>query len=87
MVNLIRLSTPKKFSFYILGDFNLPNIDWNIPSTTFNDCNINFIKFFSDNHFTQFIDSQTHKDGNIFDYCFVIVWVWIELSFIRLIHL
>ena len=55
------------FPFYILGDFNLPNIDWNIPSTTYNDCHKSFIKFCSDNILTQLIDSPTHKNGNILD--------------------
>ena len=46
MINLIKNFIPNKFSFYILGDFNLPNIEWNISSTTYNDCHISFIEFF-----------------------------------------
>ena len=67
MIDLIRNLIPKKYPFYILGDFNLPNIDWNIPSTTYNDCHKCFIKFCSDNLLTQLIDSPTHKNGNILD--------------------
>ena len=65
MIDLIRHFIPKKFPFYILGDFNLPHIDWNIPSTTYNGCCKSFIKFCSDNTFTQLIESPTHKDVNI----------------------
>ena len=67
MIDLIRHLIPKQSPFYILGDFNLPYIDWNIPSTTYNDCHKCFIKFCSDNLFTQLIDSPTHKNGNILD--------------------
>ena len=67
MINPIRNFIPNKFPFYILGGFNLSNIDWNIPSTTYNDCHISFIKKNSDNHVTQLIDSPTFKDGNILD--------------------
>ena len=62
MIDLIR-----KISFLLLGDFNLPHMDWNIPSTTYNDCHKSFIKFCSDNILTQLIESPTHKDGNIHD--------------------
>ena len=48
------------FFFYILGDLNFPNIDWNIPSSTFNECNKSFIEFCSENFLTQIIDSPTH---------------------------
>ena len=67
MIDLIRHLIPKQSPFYILGDFNLPNIDWNISSTTYNDCHKCFIKFCSENLFTQLIDSSTHKNGNILD--------------------
>ena len=67
MIDLIRHLIPKQSPFYILGDFNLQNIDWYIPITTYNDCHKCFIKFCSDNLFTQLIDSPTHMNGNILD--------------------
>ena len=67
IIKLIRHLIQKKFPVYTLADFNLPNIDWNIPDTTYNDCHISFTKFCSDNLFTQLIDSPTHKDGYILD--------------------
>ena len=51
---------------FFFGDFNLPHIDWNIPSPTLNDCHKSFIKFFSDNIITQ-LEPSTHIDGNILD--------------------
>ena len=42
MIELIKHFIPKKYSFYILlypiyiiRDFNLPHLDWTIPSSTF----------------------------------------------------
>ena len=67
MIDLIKHFTPKNVSFYILGDFNFPNIDWSIPSSTFNECDKSFIKFCSEIFLTQIIDSPTHNDGGILD--------------------
>ena len=58
---------PNDHSFYVLGDFNLPNMDWTIPGTDFNDSYECFLDFFTDNFLTQLIKSQTHKNGNILD--------------------
>ena len=68
MIDLIRHFVPKKFPFYILGDFKLPHIDCNIPSTTYNHCHKRFIKFCSDIILSQLIESPIHKDGNILDF-------------------
>ena len=57
----------KNVSFYFLGEFNFPNIDWDIPSSTFNECNKSFIKICSENFLTQIINLPTHKDIGIFD--------------------
>ena len=67
MIDLIKHFTPKNVSFYILSDFNFPNIDWSIPSSTFNECNKSFIKFCSENFLTQIIDTPTHKDCDNLD--------------------
>ena len=67
MIDLIKHTTPKIFSFYIIGIFNFPNINWIIPSSNFNECNKSFIKFCCENFLTQIIDSPTHKDVGILD--------------------
>ena len=59
-IDLIKHFVPKNYSFYILGDFNLPHADWTIPSSPFNECHENFLKFDSENFFTKLIDSPTH---------------------------
>ena len=58
---------PKKFSFYVVGDFNMPKIDWRIPSTDFNKAHECLLNFCTDNFLTQVIESPTHKNGNILD--------------------
>ena len=87
MLILIINFIPKKFLFYILGEFKLPNIGWNIPSKTYNDCHKSLIKFYLYNLLTQLIDSTTHKNGNILDLLLCNKWLWIELRFILFICL
>ena len=67
MIYLIKHLIPKKIPFFSLSDFNLPHIDWKIPSTMFTECHKNFIKFCFKNFFTQLNESHTHKSGNIVD--------------------
>ena len=67
VIKMIKMFFPKDCSFYILGDFNMPNIDWTIPSTDFNEPNECFLNFCTDNFLTQVIESPTHKNGNILD--------------------
>ena len=67
MIDLIKHFTSKNVSLYTIGDFNFPNVDFSIPSSTFNEYNKNFIKVCSENFLTQVIDSPTQKDGGILD--------------------
>ena len=63
MIRLIGLFTLIIYTFYILNEFNLPNIDLNITISTYNDCHINFVLKI----FLHSFDSPAHKDGNILD--------------------
>ena len=53
----------------IFGDFNLPHIDWSIPSSTVSSekCNTYFLDFCSSNSLFQLIDFPTHDKGNVLD--------------------
>ena len=65
---MIKILFPNDYSFCVLcGDFNLPNIDWTIPGTDFNDSRKCFLDFCTDSFLTQLIKSPTHKNGNILD--------------------
>ena len=67
VIKMIKMVFPKECSFYVLGDFNMPNIDWRIPSTDFNKPHECFLDFCTDNFLTQIIENPTHKNGNILD--------------------
>ena len=67
VIKMIKMVFPKECSFYVLGDFNMPNIDWRIPSTDFNKPHECFLNFCTDNFLTQVIENPTHKNGNILD--------------------
>ena len=54
----------KEFSFYVLGDFNMPNKDWKILGTDFNEPHECFLNFCTDKFLTQVIESLTNKNGN-----------------------
>ena len=58
--------TKTEFS-YLLGDFNLPNIYWNIPSTAGGSNNEYFLNFCLDNFLIQHILLPTHVNGNTLD--------------------
>ena len=67
LIKMIKIFIPNDYSFYILGDFNLPNINWTIPSTDYNESHECFLNFCTDNFLTQLIENPTHKNGNILD--------------------
>ena len=52
--------------FIILGDFNLPKINWTNSTANGQAAEI-FLNFCVNNALTQCIDSATHKDGNVLD--------------------
>ena len=58
---------PYDYSFYVLGDLNLPNIDWTISSADYNESHDCFIDFCRDNFLTQVVESPSHKNGNKLD--------------------
>ena len=58
----LTVSTP----FILLGDFNLPKINWNTFTAEGNSSEI-FLDFCIENGLTQCVNSATHKDGNILD--------------------
>ena len=45
----------------------MPNINWTIPSTDYNESHECFLNFCTDNFLTQVIENPTHKNGNILD--------------------
>ena len=67
LIKMIKIFIPNDYSFYVLGDFNLPNINWTIPSTDYNESHECFLNFCMDNFLTQVIENPTHKNGNILD--------------------
>ncbi len=65
-INTIRIAHPKN-KFLILGDFNMPDIDWqrkiNFPSTpTIQNV---FVSFLNDQNLEQLIKVPTHVKGII----------------------
>ena len=52
--------------FIILGDFNLPKINWIHSTAKGKEAEI-FLNFCTNNALTQCIDSATHQDGNVLD--------------------
>ena len=55
---------------YIFGDFNLPNINWNLVTTDGDLAHQNFLNFCITNCLFQCIDEATHVKGNILDLLF-----------------
>ena len=59
--------------FYLVGDFNLPKIDWDIPSSLIpgnsqlHTCHTKFLDFCIENNLQQCVDAPTHDKGNILD--------------------
>ena len=57
---------PDEFEFCIVGDFNLPDIDWSSYfSSSFLD--VQFLNLLSENNLTQMVDVPTHEKGNVLD--------------------
>ena len=55
---------------YIFGDFNLPQINWNLITTDGDLAHQNFLNFCITNCLFQCIDEATHVKGNILDLLF-----------------
>ena len=52
---------------FVLGDFNLPNIDWITPLSKGNQSHDLFLQFCVDNGWSQEIQTPTHRKQNILD--------------------
>ena len=62
-----KVGNPKwDFSTFVLGDFNFPDIDWD-TMTSSNEKELSFLEAVNELCLSQFIDSPTHKAGNILD--------------------
>ena len=55
------------FPVFIVGDFNMPTIDWSIPATSAGKNQQVFLKFCTDNALKQLISEPTRCNGNILD--------------------
>ena len=58
------------FDLYVIGDFNMPDINWSTLSSP-NSRDNEVLNHFSDLGLNQVIDVATHKDGNILDLIFL----------------
>lgn len=63
--NLCKFIAEHERNFLALGDFNLPNIDWNLGTS--NRKGAKFLKTIEDNFISQLIDCSSHIHGNILD--------------------
>ena len=64
---IAKLSSCTSTPFYLIGDFNLPLINWNIPASEGDSAHDAFLTFVLSQSFHQFIDVPTHEKGNILD--------------------
>ena len=64
---IIRDLIPKNRPIYIFGDFNLPDINWSIPSSVGNSAHTSFLTFCLSRNLEQCIEVPTHNKGNILD--------------------
>ena len=55
---------------FLLGDFNLPKIDWNVPMSYGNTAHDTFFEFCAENSLHQCVNESTHEKGNILDLFF-----------------
>ena len=58
---------PSNGPYFVFGDFNLPNILWNVPTSNGDIAHETFLDFCVTNCFTQIINEPTHEKGNILD--------------------
>ena len=56
-----------KHCAYIVGDFNLPYIDWTIPINIDNPCHDYFVEFCNTTHLIQHVSQSIHKSGSTLD--------------------
>ena len=56
--------------FFLFGDFNLPNINWEFPTSLGNPAHDLFLSFTLSNSLTEHILQPTHKRGNTLDLLF-----------------
>lgn len=52
---------------YVIGDFNLPNIDWSIPRANGDSCHVYFLDFCTSHSWTQHVIESTHEKLNVLD--------------------
>jgi hypothetical protein len=64
---ITKLSSSIATPFYLIGDFNLPSINWTIPTSIGDEAHDLFLTFCLSKSFCQFIDVPTHIKGNILD--------------------
>ena len=64
-------SNPESSNIILIGDFNLPAIDWSLnqqtPATNGGQLEESFCDLIEDNFLQQYISGSTHKDGNKLD--------------------
>ena len=64
-------SNPESSNIILVGDFNLPPIDWSLnqqtPATNGGQLEESFCDLIEDNFLQQYIFGLTHKDGNKLD--------------------
>ena len=64
-------SNPESSNIILIGDFNLPAIDWSLnqqtPATNGGQLEESFCDLIENNFLQQYISSSTHKDGNKLD--------------------
>ena len=65
--NCLTMCISVKHCAYIVGDFNLPHINWTIPISIGNPCHDYFIEFCNIVYLIQHVSQSTHKSGSTLD--------------------
>lgn len=65
--NLIHICNNVKYPSFIFGDFNVVNVNWQIPVSLGGAISDFFVQFCNDNFLSQHINEPTHCNGNILD--------------------